>query len=103
MHYCRLGHWGNQAKPAEIQGMPGAHEEHMCTAVLTHFPIYTQTHSNIIQVHVPLDISQAPHTLGDMYTHIYVWIYIGTYVLTAHVYLHVLWLAPVYFPKCMDP
>lgn len=44
----------------------------MCTAVLTHFPIYTQTHSNIIQVHVPWDISQAPHTLGDMYTHIYV-------------------------------
>lgn len=68
MHYCRLRHWGNQAKIAEIQGIPGAHEEHMCTAVLTHFPIYTQTHSRLVQVYVPWDLSQDSHTLHDIYT-----------------------------------
>lgn len=98
MHYCRLRHWGNQAKIAEIQGIPGAHEEHMCTAVLTHSPIYTQTHSRITQMYVPWDLPQA----YMIYAHTYLSIYIGTYALTVHVYWHVLWLALVYFPKCVS-
>lgn len=72
MHYCRLGYWGNQAKIAEMEGILGAHKEHMCTALLTHFPVYTWTHSYVIQVYVPWDLSQAPHTSQYVYMYEYI-------------------------------
>lgn len=57
----------------------------MCTAVLTHFLIYTQTCSRVIHVYAPRDLPQALHTLPYMiYTHIcmyeYIYIYIYRYL-----------------------
>lgn len=73
----------------------------MCTAVLTHFPIDTETRSRVIQVYVSWYLSRAPHTLDDTYTHLCVCmnVYVGTYAFTVREYSHVLCLALVYFPK----
>lgn len=92
-HYCRLGDWGKPAKIAEIQGILGAHEEHMCTDVLTHFPIYTETHLRNSSVCVLVSFPSTSPFKWYIYIHLYICMnmHIGTYALTV-LYIHVFYV-----------